>query len=365
MDYSWVFWDPKGEGRRQWDEKREKSWLRYLPSIFRSYPYGTIRPKQGLAPPFHQQVWAWNSSNTPQSAAPDQQHGFDQSSDLINAGHIPDVSTGTVRHHRASPHSSSEPPTHTSIRPVVSTASFVSASSQFISAPATSPASTSGSGMLEMVLFQQRYLSGSLKAGLSDHIDRRPIPAPSTPSSNYAKETEADSSARASTPPPLGYHMETQIDGGPRTLTPPHPVQDLYVPRKRISLASPVKDQRAYRSVIPSRSLPQLEKVTPPWERESNHNSTQHQRPQSWTAGDDAHVTRCSSSDAKFGLPLNPRGLRRRRGNVGDARRGNDRHYNEEIEQEQSGMGMDMGEELGGYEDEDDLDDAISVRDVT
>ena len=44
QDYSWIFWDPGGHGRREYVRRRNRSVLRYLPAWMRSYPHGWSTP---------------------------------------------------------------------------------------------------------------------------------------------------------------------------------------------------------------------------------------------------------------------------------------------------------------------------------
>ncbi|KAL8998663.1 MAG: hypothetical protein Q9169_002324 [Polycauliona sp. 2 TL-2023] len=43
-DYNWIFWDPTGDLQKKFNEAKERSFLRYLPSWVRSSPFGSIRP---------------------------------------------------------------------------------------------------------------------------------------------------------------------------------------------------------------------------------------------------------------------------------------------------------------------------------
>ncbi|KAI4227170.1 MAG: hypothetical protein L6R36_002608 [Xanthoria steineri] len=43
-DYNWIFWDPTGELQRKFNQKKEKSLVRYLPRWMRSSPFGSAAP---------------------------------------------------------------------------------------------------------------------------------------------------------------------------------------------------------------------------------------------------------------------------------------------------------------------------------
>lgn len=43
-DYNWIFWDPTGELQRNFNQKKEKSLVRYLPRWMRSSPFGSAAP---------------------------------------------------------------------------------------------------------------------------------------------------------------------------------------------------------------------------------------------------------------------------------------------------------------------------------
>ncbi|KAL8949701.1 MAG: hypothetical protein Q9222_004210 [Ikaeria aurantiellina] len=43
-NYSWIFWDPTGEGQRRYNEGRERTLLRYLPRWMRSSPFASNGP---------------------------------------------------------------------------------------------------------------------------------------------------------------------------------------------------------------------------------------------------------------------------------------------------------------------------------
>lgn len=46
-DYSWVFWDPDGSKKAEFDEERNSTWLRHLPRWMRSRGYGSLRHMVG------------------------------------------------------------------------------------------------------------------------------------------------------------------------------------------------------------------------------------------------------------------------------------------------------------------------------
>ncbi|KAI4131779.1 MAG: hypothetical protein LQ347_002833 [Umbilicaria vellea] len=66
-DYNWVFWDPDGSKKAEFDEERNDTWLRHLPRWMRSRGYGSLQHMMGgsmnplgdaekglpQSPPFH------------------------------------------------------------------------------------------------------------------------------------------------------------------------------------------------------------------------------------------------------------------------------------------------------------------------
>ena len=44
VDYSWMFWDPDGSKKEQFEEERNSTWLRHLPVWMRSRRYGSLGP---------------------------------------------------------------------------------------------------------------------------------------------------------------------------------------------------------------------------------------------------------------------------------------------------------------------------------
>lgn len=53
-NYNWIFHDPTGELQQRFNDQREQSYLRFLPSWMRSYPHGTLQsdilPQQPIVP---------------------------------------------------------------------------------------------------------------------------------------------------------------------------------------------------------------------------------------------------------------------------------------------------------------------------
>lgn len=49
-DYSWVFWDPSGAKRQEYEENRRESILRHLPRWMRSYEPGSLLPDARITP---------------------------------------------------------------------------------------------------------------------------------------------------------------------------------------------------------------------------------------------------------------------------------------------------------------------------
>ena len=46
-DYSWVFWDPDGSKRAEFEQERDSTWLRFLPHWVRSLGHGSLQPMTG------------------------------------------------------------------------------------------------------------------------------------------------------------------------------------------------------------------------------------------------------------------------------------------------------------------------------
>ncbi|MCJ1297634.1 hypothetical protein MMC08_000422 [Hypocenomyce scalaris] len=46
-DYSWVFWDPDGSKRAEFEQERDSTWLRYLPHWVMSLGHGSLQPMTG------------------------------------------------------------------------------------------------------------------------------------------------------------------------------------------------------------------------------------------------------------------------------------------------------------------------------
>lgn len=53
-NYKWIFYDPTGELQQRFNDQKEQSYLRFLPSWMRSYPHGTLQsgilPQQSTVP---------------------------------------------------------------------------------------------------------------------------------------------------------------------------------------------------------------------------------------------------------------------------------------------------------------------------
>ncbi|MCJ1253031.1 hypothetical protein MMC24_000838 [Lignoscripta atroalba] len=49
-DYSWVFWDPDGTRQKEFEQKRNGTFIRLLPEWMRSYENGALQPTSGMNP---------------------------------------------------------------------------------------------------------------------------------------------------------------------------------------------------------------------------------------------------------------------------------------------------------------------------
>ena len=49
-DYSWVFWDPRGAKRQEYEDNRRRSMIRHLPRWTRSYEPGSLMPDARITP---------------------------------------------------------------------------------------------------------------------------------------------------------------------------------------------------------------------------------------------------------------------------------------------------------------------------